>query len=83
MNLTPQQCGCGGKIEQGVGCLAYSGSDDHVQDAQHEDVMRTGGMGFRVHADSFNAMMSMHLQSNGLDFKASEAVLQKTPQGES
>lgn len=74
-NTTEKKCGCGGEIEQGVGCLAYSGSDDHQQDAQHEDFMRAGGLGFGVNLDSFDAMMSSHLQANGFTFDEATTVM--------
>lgn len=67
---------CDGPVEQGVGCQKYAGSDDHSSDAQHEDFMRAGGLGFGVHKDSFDAMMAMHLQSDhGLSFEESESIL--------
>lgn len=72
-----QRCGCGGEVRQGIGCLTYGGSDDHIQDAQHEDFMRRGGLGFGVYHDSFDAMMSMHLQNNGFDFEQASALLEK------
>jgi len=75
MLTTALKCGCGGNIEEGVGCVTYNGSDDHMQDAQHEDFMRAGGMGFGIYFDSFNAMMSMHLQANGLSFDKATTIL--------
>lgn len=60
---------CDGKIEKGIGCIKYSGSDEHTSDAQHEDFMRTGGLGFSTDQDSYDATMSMHLQeSHDLSF---------------
>lgn len=70
-----KKCDCGGEVEQGKGCLAYLGSDDHMRDAQHEDMMRAGGLGFGIHDDSFDAMMSMHLQSNGFSFEETSEIL--------
>lgn len=69
------KCECGGEIEQGKGCLSYLGSDDHMRDAQHEDMMRVGGLGFGTQDDSFDAMMSMHLQSNGFSFEETSTIL--------
>lgn len=72
-----KNCECGGEVEQGKGCLAYLGSDDHIRDAQHEDYMRDGGLGFGVllYDDSFDAMMSMHLQGNGFTFEETSNLL--------
>lgn len=72
-----KKCECGGEVEQGKGCLTYLGSDDHIQAAQHEDYMRRGGLGFGtlLYDDSFDAMMSMHLQSNGFDFEEVSKLL--------
>lgn len=71
-----KKCECGGEIKQGAGCLAYLGSDDHTQAAQHEDMMRVGGLGFGVHhEDSYDAMMSMHLQDNGFTYEEAEELL--------
>lgn len=70
-----KKCECGGEVEQGKGCLAYAGSDDHIRDAQHEDYMRAGGLGFAVEDDSFDAMMLMHLQGNGFDYDEAVDIL--------
>lgn len=74
-----KRCGCGGEIKQGAGCLTYNGSDDHQSDAQHEDFMRHYGRGFGscAYPDSFDAMMSMHLQANGLTFDEANELMRK------
>lgn len=69
-------CGCGGEIEQGVGCLAYLDGDRLETDVLHEGMMRGGGMGFATQYDSHTAMMSAHLQANGLGFEEASAILQ-------
>jgi hypothetical protein len=77
-----RKCECGGEIEQGKGCLTYLGSDDHIRDAQHEDYMRDGGLGFATqYDDSFDAMMLMHLQGNGFDYnEASDLLTLRNPE---
>lgn len=77
--LVDEECGCGGKIKQGAGCLAYLDSDEHVEASAHESMMRAGGLGFGTayFDDSSDAMMSMHLQANGLEPDAVMAILQK------
>lgn len=72
-----QKCGCGGEIEKGIGCITYNGSSVHMQDAQHEDFRRSEGLGFDTASDSFDAMMSMHLQANGLTFDQTVEVMHK------
>lgn len=74
-----KKCGCGGEIKQDEGCVKYHGSDAHFQDAQHENMMRAGGLGFGTayYDDSSTAMMSMHLQANGLSPEEASAILQK------
>jgi hypothetical protein len=68
-------CGCGGFIELGLGCTRYLGSEVHDFDVMSEGMMRSGGLGFGVALDPGEAIMSMHLQTNGLSFERSEAVL--------
>lgn len=69
---------CPGNIEQSLGCAYYSGSDEHQIDAQHEDFMRRGGMGFATHLDSFNACMSAHLQAaHRMPFEEADAIMSK------
>lgn len=75
--MTAQKCGCGGEIKKGVGCLDYLDSDAHDQDSQHEDMMRARGLGFGIQRNSFDAMMSMHIQANGLEYNEALAILQK------
>lgn len=70
-----KKCECGGEVEQGKGCLSYLGSDDHMQNAQHEDFMRSAGLGFGTQDNSFVAMMSMHLQANGFSFEETSEIL--------
>lgn len=75
MSAEFKQCGCGGKVEFGVGCLKYSGSDDHEQDCQHEVFMRAGGLGFGTPLSTKDAMMSWHLQDNGYTYEEAEEVI--------
>jgi hypothetical protein len=75
--VLPTTCGCGGKIEEGVGCVQYLNSDDFDLHTSSEMMMRAGGMGFGqlVFDSADDAMMSMHLQHNGLGPKQAEAIL--------
>lgn len=74
---TVRRCGCGGTIEPGKGCLLYLDSEEHVLDTDHEGRMRAGGLGFGVWLDNATAMMSMHLQVNGLKHEETVIVLEK------
>lgn len=72
--------GCAGEIQQGIGCLAYLGSDQHLADAQSEDGRRKPGSGsfggFAVQYDSAKAMMFGHLQgSHNMSFDEATAAL--------
>lgn len=72
-----EKCGCEGEIKQGIGCLAYLDSDEHHQATQHENMMRAGGLGFGTQHSSSDAMMSSHLQANGLSYDEATNVLEK------
>ena len=69
------RCGCGGPIENFVGCLSYYGSEDHLLDTAQEEFMRHAGNGFGFSFDPEDAMMSMHLQAHGMTHETSVVVL--------
>ena len=73
------RCGCGGPIQKGLGCLDYLNSEWYDFDVMHETMMRLGGLGFGTQSDPENSMMSMHLQSRGMSYEQSEAILMEVP----
>lgn len=73
----PAHCGCGGDIIEGVGCQQYSRSEDLNLAVNSETMMRVGGLGFgqSVFDSADTAVMSLHLQQNGLSHQQAEAIL--------
>lgn len=74
----PEGRSCNGKVEQGVGCTTYLGSDMHLASAKSEDKRRREGLGFAVHLDSAAAIMLGHLQGqHGLGYEESSAIMRQ------
>jgi hypothetical protein len=73
--MAEKKCGCGGPLEDGRGCLLYYDSEEQLEDEMHEAMMRRGGLGFGTALPIDVAVMSAHLQANGLSYEESEQTL--------